>query len=75
MEGQAVDTQVPETPVNSKASQPWRDFGLIALLLLIAIGHRGWLLFHTEVLARDSIGFIRYALEFKTDNWTDSPLQ
>jgi hypothetical protein len=49
----------------------WRDLRLLALLLLLALGVRGWLMVHTEVLARDSIGFIRYALEFETDNWQD----
>jgi hypothetical protein len=47
----------------------WRDLGLVALLLLLAVAVRGWLMAHTEVLARDSIGFIRYALEFESDSW------
>ena len=68
-EGLAVETQAPETPVTQRQSQYWRDAGLITLLMLIAVSHRGWLLYHTEVLARDSIGFIRYALEFETDSW------
>jgi Dolichyl-phosphate-mannose-protein mannosyltransferase len=55
-------------PKNS-TSDRWRDVALIALLLLLAMSLRGWLLCHTEVLARDSIGFIRYALEFETDTW------
>ncbi len=47
-----------------------RDLGLLALLLAAALGLHGWLLCHTEVAARDSIGFIRYALEFeKTGRW------
>jgi hypothetical protein len=42
-----------------------RDLGLLAGLLLVAVALRGWLLCHTEVAARDSIGFIRYALQFE----------
>jgi len=67
MEGQAVDTRVLNA--QSRASERWRDLALIGLLLLLAVALRGWLLCHTEVLARDSIGFIRYALEFETDSW------
>jgi hypothetical protein len=53
------------------ASSRWCDIGLIALLLLVAVVLRGWLVFHTEVLARDSIGYIRYALEFENDTWAN----
>src|SRR3954447_23647509 len=41
----------------------WRDLGLLAVLLTAAVALRPWLIYHTEVAARDSIGFIRYALE------------
>jgi uncharacterized membrane protein YfhO len=43
-------------------------FILLILLLLVA-GLRAWQITHTEVAARDSIGFIRYAwlLENSTD--------
>jgi hypothetical protein len=66
MDGHAQDTaeQAPTNPTGR-----WRDLGLVALLLALALGVRGWLMTHTEVLARDSIGFIRYALEFQTDDW------
>src|SRR5262249_8571768 len=46
----------------------WRDLVLVLVLLMLAVALRGWLVTHTEVLARDSIGFIRYALEFETDS-------
>ena len=62
-----------DTPVcdsQSGTSRHWQDFALVGLLLLSALGLRGWLLLHTEVLARDSIGYIRYALDFEADNWT-----
>jgi hypothetical protein len=65
MDGQAQDN--PEQPPTS-ANRRW-DWGLVAVLLLLALSLRGWLMAHTEVLARDSIGFIRFALEFESDDW------
>ena len=52
---------------NAKSTQdtPTRwtsaDWLLLALLVLLAAGIRVWQLAHTEVAARDSIGFIRIA--------------
>jgi hypothetical protein len=37
------------------------DLGLLVLLLLVAAGLRSWQFAHTEVAARDSIGYIRIA--------------
>jgi hypothetical protein len=68
MEGQPVIT--PASDIRNASRAYWRDFALIALLLLLAITLRGWVLLHTEVLARDSIGFIRYALDFEEDSWS-----
>ncbi|MCI0463733.1 MAG: glycosyltransferase family 39 protein [Gemmataceae bacterium] len=48
-----------------------RDLALVGLLLVAALALRGWLLWHTEVAARDSIGFIRYALQFEKQSWGD----
>lgn len=45
---------------------------LIALLLLVAIGLRFWLISHTEVAARDSIGYIRLAWQFRHHSWTET---
>jgi hypothetical protein len=67
MDGHAQNTSHHDVP-NASAGRR-RDLGLLALLLVLALGVRGWLMVHTEVLARDSIGFIRYALEFETDDW------
>src|SRR5438067_9974363 len=41
------------------------DWLLIGLLVLLAAGIRVWQLAHTEVAARDSIGFIRVAWQFR----------
>jgi hypothetical protein len=67
MEGHAVDTANHDA--HSAAAERWRDLGLVALLLVLALGVRGWVLTHTEVPARDTIGFIRYALEFEDEPW------
>jgi 4-amino-4-deoxy-L-arabinose transferase-like glycosyltransferase len=67
MEGHAVDTANPDAQAG--AGDRWRDLGLVTLLLLLALGIRDWVLTHTEVPARDTIGFIRYALEFDNEPW------
>jgi hypothetical protein len=46
-----------------------RDVGLVVLLLLLAGGIRAWVVRNTEVPARDSIGFIRYALQLEKEGW------
>src|SRR5438874_2898434 len=46
-----------------------REVALLAVLLLLAAGIRAWLISHTEVAARDSVGFIRYALELERYPW------
>ncbi len=48
-----------ETPA---APRSWSDGARIAFLLLFAAGLHAWLMAHTTVAARDSIGYIRYAL-------------
>lgn len=48
-----------------------RELALLAVLLLLAAASRAWLIGHTEVAARDSVGFIRYALELERDPWKD----
>jgi hypothetical protein len=49
-----------------------RDLALLALLLLAATGLRAWHLTHTEVAARDSIGYIRYAWQFRHHPWVET---
>jgi hypothetical protein len=72
MEGHVVDN--PDHKAAAAFWDRWQDLGSIALLLVLTMGLRGWLLAHTEVPARDSIGFIRYALEFESQPW-DSVLR
>jgi hypothetical protein len=57
---QALETAVTHEPAPAKADR-WRGVALVVLLLLAASGLRAWHLRHTEVAARDSIGFIRIA--------------
>jgi hypothetical protein len=46
-------------------SEAKKDRALLGLLLFLAILIRAWMVYNTEVPARDSIGYIRYALEFE----------
>jgi hypothetical protein len=48
-----------------------RDLALLAVLLTLTTALRLWLLCNTEVAARDSIGFIRYALQLERDGWAE----
>ncbi len=47
------------------------DWQLIGLLLALVLPLRVWLICNTEVTARDSIGYIRYALQFEQYPWTE----
>src|SRR5579862_5816508 len=55
--------ELPTPPPARKRS----DLGLIVLLLLVAVGLRFWQLQHTEITARDSIGYIRIAWRLEHD--------
>src|SRR5258708_6849336 len=47
------------------------DWRFLLLLFLLVLPLRIWLVCTTEVAARDSIGFIRYALQFEQKPWQD----
>jgi hypothetical protein len=47
----------------------WHDLRLLAVLLLLAAGIHAWLITHTEVTARDGIGFMRYAWQLESQSW------
>ena len=47
------------------------DWLLIAILVALVLPLRLWLLHNTEVTARDSIGYIRYALQFEDADWRE----
>jgi len=40
------------------------------MLLLLSAGIRVWHIHHTEVTARDGVGFIRYAWQLQHEPWT-----
>lgn len=52
--------ETPPAPVGWR-----RDAGLLLVLVLLAAGLRFWQITHTEVAARDSISFIRYAWQLE----------
>src|SRR6266545_3225527 len=66
-----MEGQSPGQEGESVTSGRGRDLALVGLLLVVAVSLRGWLLCHTEVAARDSIGFIQYALAFEKKSWAD----
>jgi hypothetical protein len=45
------------------------DAVLILALVIFSLALHGWLIGHTEVAARDSIGFIRYAWQLEHQPW------
>ncbi len=47
------------------------DWAWLGVALLLTAALRFWMLWHTEVTARDSIGYIRYALEFENLSWSE----
>src|SRR5262249_49551581 len=56
-------------PAQFATSFGWLDAALIASLLLFSLGIHSWLIGHTEVTARDSVGFIRYAWQLEHQPW------
>src|SRR5947209_4880368 len=65
----------PEMHSATQQQEPPCPFGwelaLLAVLVVLAAGSRAWLMGHTEVAARDSVGFIRYALELERYPWKE----
>jgi hypothetical protein len=48
----------------------WRHAFYLTVLVVLAASIRFWLMGHTAVAARDSIGYIRYALKLESEPWT-----
>jgi 4-amino-4-deoxy-L-arabinose transferase-like glycosyltransferase len=64
--------QAPEIqPVGNTVvgSSRWNDWKLLGLLLAVAAAIHVWLIAHTEVTARDGVGFIRYAWQLQSQPW------
>lgn len=54
----------------SRIQSLWqRDWFLLGLLVLLASSIHAWMIAHTAVAARDSIGFIRYAWHLQHKPW------
>jgi 4-amino-4-deoxy-L-arabinose transferase-like glycosyltransferase len=66
---------VETAPAGSSWAERWRlrdvagDLLRLLILILLTASIRLWLICNTEVAARDSIGFIRYALELESQPW------
>ena len=78
MEGSAV-LNAQSTLASTESSEPPRvSLGqhllYLAVLIVLAGAVRFWLIGHTEVAARDSIGYIRYALGFEHKSWSETIL-
>lgn len=61
----------PLCPPRMSATHSWQDLACLVFLLFLAAGMRVWLISHTEVAARDSIGFIRYAWQLERQPWAE----
>ncbi len=70
MESQAIVIAVPDRQPAAPVAHAWRDRSLLALLVLVAFLLHVWLMTHTEVASRDSIGFIRYAWQLDSRPWS-----
>ena len=70
VEGGARQRGSAERAPRSRAPALHADLKALAILLLVTVTLRGWLLFTTEVAARDSVGYIRQALELENPHMT-----
>jgi hypothetical protein len=67
MEEQAASRRMPRDAKTT--SSPWGEAGLLLVLLTLAGVLHTWLVWNTEVPARDGIGFIRYAWQLENQPW------
>lgn len=63
-----AEQEVAAPAADLQSSDPRADWKCLLVLLALIVPLRVWLLYNTEVAARDSIGFIRYALDFENPN-------
>ena len=62
----------PEKSSGPKRDRRWRrEAGPILILLLLTGGIHAWLIYHTELPARDGVGFMRYAWRLQHEPWGD----
>jgi 4-amino-4-deoxy-L-arabinose transferase-like glycosyltransferase len=68
MERPEQSTTPGNGPLSPSSRRP--DWLLLLTLFVLAGLIRCWLISHTEVTARDGVGFMRYAWQLKTQPWT-----
>jgi hypothetical protein len=66
-----MEGRTPREAAADTKGRRGRDGAALLVLLLLAAGLRLWLYCHTEVAARDSIGFIRMAWQLEHRPWKD----
>jgi hypothetical protein len=65
-----MEESLPVPQEEKSASRLFTNaIGALLVLLCLATAIRGWLICHTEVTSRDSIGYERYAWELAHDDW------
>jgi hypothetical protein len=64
MEAAPIVAPVPD-PEATPAARRWPDWALLAALMALSVVIHAWLVSHTAVAARDSIGYIRFALQLQ----------
>lgn len=55
----------PSSPPGGEAASPWPDWRCILLLVLLTLAMRVWQVCHTEVIARDTLTYIRMAWQLE----------
>src|SRR5438552_1549110 len=76
MQGLLVhETATRTEPLDERRASPrsswWSNLGLVLVLCVLAATLRLYLVWRTEVAARDSIGYIRYAWQLGHRPWAD----
>ncbi|HEV3118388.1 MAG TPA: glycosyltransferase family 39 protein [Gemmataceae bacterium] len=68
MENQPFETMAQD---GQPCKDAFHDLRWLLVLIAFAAGIRVWLICHTEVAARDSIGFVRYAVQLEKQPWLE----
>src|SRR6516164_7141219 len=70
-QGLCASAQMAEGRPTCRSRRVWADLGCLTLLVLLAVGLRGWQIAHTEVASRDSISYIRIAWQLEHGSWRE----
>src|SRR5439155_12162704 len=55
----------------SMRAERWKEAGLVVILLLLTGAIHAWIIRHTELPARDGVGFMHYAWRLQHEPWGD----